>query len=167
MDCRLKLVMASEFTPRKRANPAFPAPAAPATATTPEVPPVEATGSAEADKHGAWTRCTGRGRRCARGTVPVGARTGRADQNRSRVVTKVGEHYQERKVPQLVWGSGSQTCLGYRDKSSTRAYSRKVLVEFECRRKNPWQKAKDGEFEPTGPAAGRICGSRSRCCRTR
>ena len=44
MDCRLKLVMASDFTPRKQANSVSPAPPAPVAATA---LPVDATGPAQ------------------------------------------------------------------------------------------------------------------------
>jgi hypothetical protein len=53
VDCRLKLVMASDFTPRKQVKPATPAPPATPAATAPPVPPVEATGSAQTPSAGA------------------------------------------------------------------------------------------------------------------
>jgi DNA polymerase-3 subunit gamma/tau len=47
VDCRLKLVMASDFMPRQQTNPSSPVSAAPATTATPAVSPVEDASSPE------------------------------------------------------------------------------------------------------------------------
>jgi hypothetical protein len=56
MNCLLKLVLASEFTPRMQASPASPVPTPTTTPpTTPAAPPVEATDSAETTSGGSGT----------------------------------------------------------------------------------------------------------------
>jgi DNA polymerase-3 subunit gamma/tau len=52
VDCRLKLVMASDFKPRKQASPTSPAGPAPATSASPAAPPTEREGAPEVETTG-------------------------------------------------------------------------------------------------------------------